>query len=162
MQLKQELNTVLDEEKIFLFQKWRINWLKLGDKNTKFFYVATMIQRQQNEVVSIKLPSGDICVDHTIMEQEALAFYKKLFTDITKTSNMVACNLDPFPPIDSDSFENLQQQVINEELIQALKSTKSYYAPGPDSFQQSSTNVIGILLNLLSLTLSNKPSVQKE
>lgn len=41
--LSEELNTILKQEKIIRAQKAKVNWLQLGDKNTRYFQIVATI-----------------------------------------------------------------------------------------------------------------------
>ena len=48
--LIREYNTTLRQEEIFLYQKSRVNWLRFGDRNTKFFHVSTLFRHRRNKI----------------------------------------------------------------------------------------------------------------
>ena len=39
---------------LLVYQRARVNWLKMGDSNTKFFHQSTMQRRQKNKVLWIR------------------------------------------------------------------------------------------------------------
>lgn len=47
--IKNQLNQALINEEIYWAQKARVNWLHLGDKNTKYFQSVTNIKKTRNE-----------------------------------------------------------------------------------------------------------------
>lgn len=58
VQLKKDLwteyNTILKHKEAYWFQQSRIKWLKLGDKNTRYFHQSTLIIRRSNKIDALK------------------------------------------------------------------------------------------------------------
>lgn len=52
--LQRELNEVLNQEQELWALKSRMNWMVLGDKNTSFFHVSTIIRRKRNRISCLK------------------------------------------------------------------------------------------------------------
>lgn len=51
--LQVKYDQLVHREEILWFQKSRENWVKLGNKNTKFFHTQTIIQRRRNKVTGL-------------------------------------------------------------------------------------------------------------
>ena len=51
--LRSELNDEYHSEEIFWMQKSRLQWLRSGDRNTKFFHAVTKNRRAQNKILSL-------------------------------------------------------------------------------------------------------------
>jgi len=49
-QLRKELNEVLDQIETFWFQKSRMEALRDGDKNTRFYHLYTIVRRKNNKI----------------------------------------------------------------------------------------------------------------
>lgn len=49
-----EYNTVLQQEEILWYQKSRSRWIKLGDRNTRYFHTTTIVKRRRNRISPIK------------------------------------------------------------------------------------------------------------
>ena len=49
-----EYNTILEQEEIMWHQRAKVEWLKYGDGNTKFFHLSTVIRRRKNTIQSLK------------------------------------------------------------------------------------------------------------
>lgn len=52
--LQRELNEVLNQEQELWALKSRMNWMVLGDKNTSFFHMSTIVQRKRNRISCLK------------------------------------------------------------------------------------------------------------
>ncbi|GJR86259.1 RNA-directed DNA polymerase, eukaryota, reverse transcriptase zinc-binding domain protein [Tanacetum coccineum] len=73
MILKEYCEVVSDEEK-FLFQQAKIDWLKDGDRNTKFFHAYLKSRRNRNKIAMIKNEKGESFIDDKVPEQFVLQF----------------------------------------------------------------------------------------
>lgn len=51
--VRKEINGLLDDEEIYWRQCSEVNWLKKGDKNTKFFHARASKRRKQNMITGI-------------------------------------------------------------------------------------------------------------
>lgn len=54
-QLQLEYNKVLAQEEMLWYQKSRENWVKFGNRNTKFFHTQTVIKRRRNKVTGLSI-----------------------------------------------------------------------------------------------------------
>lgn len=51
--VKQELHSLIDQEDLVWKQRAKENWLKHGDKNTKYFHVCANQRRRANQISRI-------------------------------------------------------------------------------------------------------------
>lgn len=56
--LKREWAYLLLQEELLWLQKSRIDWLRLGDRNTRFFHISTVVRRRRNMVEMLKREDG--------------------------------------------------------------------------------------------------------
>lgn len=131
--LQQQYSAVLEEEELLWFQKSRENWIKFGNKNTKFYHAQTVIRRRRNKITSLKI-DGEWCSDEQILHREAHNFFKKLFMS-SDHCDPDSLKLHFIPHISQDLYDLLLKPVSQREVKDALFSMDPYKAPGPDGFQ---------------------------
>lgn len=131
--LQLEFSQVLEEEELLWFQKSQENWVKFGNKNTKFYHAQTVIHRRRNKVTSLQI-DGIWCTDEDVLKGARAAFFKNLF-QTSDTCVPDSLHLNSVPHIDSDLYALLVQPVSRREVRDALFSMAPYKTPGPDGFQ---------------------------
>jgi hypothetical protein len=52
--LQQELNLILKQEEAMWFQKSRSQWIKDGDRNTRYYHVKTVTRRRRNKIMMLR------------------------------------------------------------------------------------------------------------
>jgi hypothetical protein len=52
--LQQELTLILKQEEAVWFQKSRSQWIKDGDRNTRYYHVKTINRRRRNKIMMLK------------------------------------------------------------------------------------------------------------
>ncbi|XP_021717685.1 uncharacterized protein LOC110685467 [Chenopodium quinoa] len=57
--LKLEMEQVLQQEELLWFQKSRLEAIRDGDRNTKFFHLSTVIRRRRNKIDMLQNSSGE-------------------------------------------------------------------------------------------------------
>ncbi|CAN1165449.1 Putative ribonuclease H protein At1g65750 [Linum perenne] len=57
--IRSNLEMVLSQEELLWVQKSRVNWIVEGDRNTRFFQLATIKHRSVNRITKLKDASGD-------------------------------------------------------------------------------------------------------
>lgn len=89
-----ELETVIHEEELLWFEKSREQWLKFGDKNTKYFHATTLIMRQRNKIICIKGDDGNWLWNQDEMKELALQYFQQLFChdNTVNNSGFIPCS----------------------------------------------------------------------
>lgn len=131
--LKRELNVVLQQEELLWMQKSRVQWLRAGDKNTRFFHTSTLIRRRRSRIEALRDSQGAWITDQQRLKDMALSYYSSLFTsDAIGSVNFIN---GKFPPLSQVQLLQLAAPCTDEEVHQALKQMSPFKAPGPDGFQ---------------------------
>lgn len=78
--MRSELSKAYKEEDIFWKTKSRNQWLKEGDRNTRFFHASTKNRRARNKIDKIIGPNWEEIKGNTAIGNEATRFFSDLFT----------------------------------------------------------------------------------
>ena len=78
--LREEYEHILLQEELMWFQKSRENWVRFGDRNTRFFHTQTVIRRKRNKIHGMFVRNDTWCTDPEVLKVEAQHFYTNLFS----------------------------------------------------------------------------------
>ncbi|KAA3461183.1 reverse transcriptase [Gossypium australe] len=110
---KLQLNFEINKDESYWEQRARVNWLKLGDRNTAFFHSIATQKRQKN------------CIQKTYFQElfkaEEKGHYEHLLTGVEQC-------------ISEEDNRRLTMPYIKEEIWEALTSMGATKAPGEDGF----------------------------
>ncbi|KAJ6672986.1 hypothetical protein OIU85_014238 [Salix viminalis] len=94
------------EEEAFFKQRSRVQWLKLGDQNTKFFHRSLIHRRSRNSINSLRDDQGGICTNLKEMGDLAVNYFKNLLKKGDSRGDF--------------SVENLYPKRVNERVKEAI------------------------------------------
>lgn len=132
--LRNERNEVLMQEELLWRQKSRIEWIKVGDKNTCFFYTIALVRRRRNRVEALMDDQERWVLNKAELNELALNFYLTLFL-AEPISGGGSFYQGGFPTISDDQRTELGSKYSMDETWKALKDMGLHKAPGPDGFQ---------------------------
>ncbi|KAA3489038.1 reverse transcriptase [Gossypium australe] len=78
---KIHLNMEIDKDESYWEQRARINWLKLGDRNTSFFHKQASLRKKRNLVQKLQLDDERETKEIEEMKEIAQAYFVKLFSN---------------------------------------------------------------------------------
>ncbi|PRQ30742.1 putative RNA-directed DNA polymerase [Rosa chinensis] len=128
-----EIHSLWKKEEKYWTQRSRVNWLKAGDSNTKFFHLTTIQRRQRNKVLKLKSAS-DVWLDR---EGTIRSEVENYFKDIFKSSGERDWDeaLRAVAPVTSPEMNSaLTKEFTAEEVKEAAFHMGADKAPGPDGF----------------------------
>lgn len=70
-------------------QKSRIDWLRLGDSNTKFFHAYAKVRQNTNVIHRLVKSDGTVCLGQEEIKQEITEFYRLLMGPAADELTMV-------------------------------------------------------------------------
>ena len=131
--LQIELSEWLLRSVVIWRQKSRELWLKLGDKNSKFFNLSTIIRRRSNNIDAIKKEDRTWIHESNQIRTLFRDSFVNLFTedDICFPEHLEHLIL---PCITDEENEILQSIPTPEEIKNVLFQMPDLKAPGPDGF----------------------------
>lgn len=133
--LRRELDDVLHEEEMIWFQKSRLEAIKDGDRNTKYFHLATVIRRHRNRVDMLQDKTGAWITEPSKLRELVVQYWSDLFTEEEPNFDTNNFSKGSFPLLTSRELEALTRPYAQCEVVLAIKSMQAFKAPGPDGFQ---------------------------
>jgi hypothetical protein len=126
-----ELEKTLLLDEVSWCQKSRVQWLKEGDKNTKFFQRTANANRRNNYIE--RLQYGDQqWRSETKIRDGIVGFYQGLYFE-REDWRLVLGGVE-FNTIDSAEATQLEGPFSEEEVVTALNQMSVEKAPGPDGY----------------------------
>ncbi|XP_040379850.1 uncharacterized protein LOC121054416 [Oryza brachyantha] len=160
--LMARLAELLSREETMERQRSRINWLKDGDRNTKFFQAFARERSRVNKITGLRTSDGLLATAQSEMERLVVSFYKDLFS--------AQCNSEPdevLQHVKARVTDGMNEQLLKpfsgEEVKKALFLMGPNKSPGPDGFTagfyQHHWEVIGPSLTRSVLDFMNGATV---
>eukprot|EP00253_Pinus_taeda_P007421 PITA_07421 len=124
------------QEEILWRQKSRINWLREGERNTKFFHQAMIQNRQRNQIFSIKTAEGERVVEQEGIERVLVEYHKGILTETQEDRGEAIEHICKEIPklITAAQNKALMRAATMEEVEEVVMNMKKGKAPGPDGF----------------------------
>lgn len=125
-----------DEEEKYWEQRARVNWLKSGDQNTRFFHATTVQRRKRNKILKMKDADGAWLENEDDIAGAFMDFYRGLFAP-SAVSNCDALLEFVDSVISDEDNVMLMKPISTVEIKRAAFEMGSLKAPGPDGFSGS-------------------------
>ncbi|CAA0810710.1 Unknown protein, partial [Striga hermonthica] len=129
--LKKELDKAYEQEESFWKQRSRNQWLKEGDRNTRFFHALTLQRRKKNAITRLIDREGEVRESQEEITACVLDFYKLFFTSEGSGRENLLLPLLP-QVISEEDNNNLIAKVEESEIKEALFSLNPDKSPGSD------------------------------
>ena len=130
-QLRMELNEEYYNEEIFWKHKSRLDWLKVGDRNTRFFHATTKNQRAQNHIHSLIDEEGKEWFEENDLGRVVEVYFRSLFASEDVGIQLQVWEEIP-PSVSQEQNEKMLEEVTMEEVKRAVFETNPQKCPGPD------------------------------
>lgn len=131
LQLKWNLCSAFRDEEMYWKQKSRANWLKEGDRNTKFFHAKTKQRRARNRLTKLKKPTGGWAESEEDIERVAAEYFQVLFTT-SSPGNFEDALRYVTENVSTKCNETLTRAPTDDEIKKAHFDINPEKAPGPD------------------------------
>ncbi|XP_062114495.1 uncharacterized protein LOC133825590 [Humulus lupulus] len=129
--LRGKMNELYKRLEIHWQQKPRIDWLKNGNKCTKFFFLLATIRHRQNFIASIKSQNDEWLYTRDHIGQAFLKYFKEIYSSSNSYPQLDISKffLDVFSEVERASLSCIP---THDENRQTLFKMGSFKAPGPD------------------------------
>ncbi|KAM1498581.1 hypothetical protein ACFX10_021399 [Malus domestica] len=157
-ELTKKVDRLWRQEESVWQQKSRVQWLKDGDTNTKFFHQSTIQRRRRNQVISLKNGQGNWVDTPGQIRRLIDNHFVELFTSSgnREWGDMLDCVT---LKVSEEMNVALTATVSVEEIKTAAMKMGGLKAPGPDGFQgifyQSQWDIIASDVNNMIVDLTN-------
>ncbi|XP_061364604.1 uncharacterized protein LOC133308038 [Gastrolobium bilobum] len=131
--LNKELSEILDQEEHIWFQKSRGEWIREGDRNTKYYHTSTIIRRKRNKILKLQDDKGNWVIEEENLINLARDFFLKLFREDSKDACWFQTN-NSWPSLKMDHIDMLETELTLEEVKKAFFQMPPLKAPGVDGF----------------------------
>lgn len=129
LEIRMRLKSLYDHKESMLSQKARINWLKLGDGNTKFFH--QVVQRRKSKNTITKLYWGSTWLTEPKMIKQAFfEHYSEFFG--SGGDSLLDLGLLTLPRLSDKDSQALVRPIHKQEMTAALGSMGDDKPSGPD------------------------------
>lgn len=119
----------------FLRQKSKIQWIRQGDQNTKYFHEVIKARKNTNRIFSIKDAKGNMITDVEGITDAVIKFYKELLGESKGDRQNVRSNLvRKGHVVQQKQREQLEAPVTGKEIKAALWSIAGDKSVGPDGY----------------------------
>ena len=133
LKIVEKLLELRHREEIMWKQRARIEWLRAGDKYTRFFRLRATRRRRKNMITRLKKPDGQITEDGQEMASLATSFYKTLYAS-EGIENMEAILSTVPVKVSSNMNNQMLADIKASEVKDALFQMFPTKAPGPDGY----------------------------
>jgi hypothetical protein len=132
-QASDRLNELLYREEMLWLQRSRINWLKEGDRNTRFFHSRAVWRAKKNKITKLRDSDGTVYKSAKDLERMATDYFRQVYhadpnLDHSKVTRLIQQKVTPI------MNESLCKDFSEEEIANAIFQIGPLKAPGPDGF----------------------------
>ncbi|KAE8728090.1 hypothetical protein F3Y22_tig00004779pilonHSYRG00078 [Hibiscus syriacus] len=135
--LQTELKQLEDAENLFLRQKAKIQWLKEGDRRTKFFHSAVALKYKRDTIRILIDDQGNKLETFDSMSTKVSSYFCNLVGSVDSEVNSV----DPVLlkellnfTLTEDNSKDIVKAISEDEIKKAFFSQGNDKSPGPDGY----------------------------
>ena len=160
--LKKEINDLLDCEEIMWQQRSKVQWMSLGDRNTKYFHTKASGRKKKNTISKLMDDRGIWRESALKVAEVAVSYFENLY--MTSHPERILEVVEAVDPKVSDEMNQiLIKQFTRDEIEAALKQMHPTKSPGRDCMPAIfykkywdivGNDVVGMVLNVLNSNLS--------
>ncbi|KAL0421051.1 UNVERIFIED_CONTAM: Retrovirus-related Pol polyprotein from type-2 retrotransposable element R2DM [Sesamum latifolium] len=136
-----------EAERQFYYQKAKVHFLKMGDRNTKFFHDIVKRNVARSSILAITKSDSTVVTSAADIGHEFVAYYTSLLGTEVQTLQVDNDVFEWGPKLSSEHALELCRAVTLLEVKEAIFHISDNKAPGPDGFSacffKIAWNVVG-------------------
>lgn len=130
------MENLLENEEVYWRQRARSDWLKGGDRNSKFFHARASSRKCKNGIKEVTDMNGVNCASNKDIAAAFTDFYNKLFMTSLPSDRVISEAITPISnKLTTHQISSLSSNFTPDEVRQAIFSMGPSKAPGEDGFQ---------------------------
>ncbi|CAM8960612.1 unnamed protein product [Rhodiola kirilowii] len=136
MQISRDLDEWLLREELFWKQRSRVDWLREGDRNTRFFHQRASHRRKVNRIEKLMSSKGDWITEEGEICEVIVKYFEEIFSSSRAGTGVSWADLMNFIPskVTDDMKRDLLRPYSETEIREALFQMHPTKAPGRDGF----------------------------
>jgi len=95
--IENQIDNILIDEEIFWKQRSRADWLKEGDRNTKFFHAKASARKKKNRISGLEDENGKWIEEDDKVEQLICDYFTHIFTTTNPSQSQLHAALETVP-----------------------------------------------------------------
>jgi hypothetical protein len=115
VELKEEIHGIMEQEELKWKQCAKEEWLRNGDRNTKYYHACASQKRRRNTIEQIQDEEGHLYTETTAIDEAFVRYYRGLFT-FAKPQNMEKCTSAISSKITDEMNDKLLATFTKEEV----------------------------------------------
>uniref|UniRef100_A0A803PE40 Reverse transcriptase domain-containing protein n=1 Tax=Cannabis sativa TaxID=3483 RepID=A0A803PE40_CANSA len=142
------LDDLLSQEELYWQQRSRVDWMQIGDQNTKFFHAHATSRKRNNTIKSRTNSAGITHSSKKEMTTIITSYFQELFTASTIDTSSLQHTIGTIPTTATAAMNSqLTKPFTPEEISQSLKTMNPDKSPGSDGmsamFYQQYWEIVG-------------------
>ena len=143
-EVKRQIQNMLADDEIYWKQRSRVDWLKGGDKNTKFFHHKASSRKKKNRIWEIANEAGRWTENAEEVEHEFYKYFTNLFTTSKPNQTQITTVLSGISRrVSNEMNDHLEMPFTAEEVVEPLTQMCPTKAPSPDGLPAMFIKSIG-------------------
>ncbi|KAL0294494.1 UNVERIFIED_CONTAM: hypothetical protein Scaly_3120700 [Sesamum calycinum] len=133
-ELRKKVVFLAEAERHFYYQKAKLHFLKIGDRNTKFFHDMVKTNAAKSSILAITKTDGTTITSAMEIGQEFVSYFTSLLGTEVPTLPVDNAVFNWGPKLSSELALELCRVVTPEEVKQAIFHISDNKAPGPNGY----------------------------
>ena len=144
--LQDEVNELLKQDDIKWRQRAKERWLKMGDRNSKFFHAYASQRRRASLITNICDEEGNNFTAPNEVEEAFVKYFQKIFTS-SGPVGVETCLYNLTGRVTQEMNFKLLQEFTRDEIQSALHQMGPLKSPSPNGlpacFYQENWDIVG-------------------